>query len=257
MPKKKFDDSKFDSVTPESAYWIGFLAADGCVSTCKGTHRVSLGLQLADEDHLGQFRQFLSSSNSIRLRPDINRCSISVASRHMAERLKAYGVCPRKSKSLKAHYSLVEDRDFWRGIVDGDGHLRVDKKNRIILDVCGAKQCMQQYLTFCKNVYPTNASVRKHCSIFKVTLCSNAAYAVIKRLYQDAITALARKRRIAEHIIANKETLCPGFRKLTSLQAQTIRKEWRPGLLKKMTAQYAVCSATIWNVVNYKTFKRV
>jgi transposase-like protein len=62
------DESVFDTITEESAYWIGFLMADGCI----GSKKPVVSLCLADEDrhHVERFRSFLKSSHKISIDGD-------------------------------------------------------------------------------------------------------------------------------------------------------------------------------------------
>lgn len=54
----------FREVNDENtAYWLGFLAADGCVKEDK--HQLVLGLSQKDKNHVEKFRQFIGSNANI------------------------------------------------------------------------------------------------------------------------------------------------------------------------------------------------
>jgi hypothetical protein len=59
--------SIFESIdTPEKAYWLGFLAADGCVYIAKtGQPKVRLTLAKKDKAHIKKFKNFLGVSHKI------------------------------------------------------------------------------------------------------------------------------------------------------------------------------------------------
>ena len=51
-----FNDNYFEIIdSEEKAYWLGFLLADGCVSTTHG-NRVILQISSKDEEHLKKFK---------------------------------------------------------------------------------------------------------------------------------------------------------------------------------------------------------
>jgi DNA-binding transcriptional regulator WhiA len=60
------NEAVFDTITEESAYWLGFLMADGSINTGKtGNPRIALTLAERDREHLVKFRKFLNCSNQI------------------------------------------------------------------------------------------------------------------------------------------------------------------------------------------------
>ena len=60
------DETAFDVVTPESAYWVGFLMATGSI-TRAGTRSPAIAVTTADEDraHLERFRSFVKAMEPI------------------------------------------------------------------------------------------------------------------------------------------------------------------------------------------------
>src|SRR5690348_15514045 len=59
----------FDELTPEAAYWIGFLFADGSVGISGQSGRVSVRVSERDKDHLVKLRTFLGSTHKIGTAP--------------------------------------------------------------------------------------------------------------------------------------------------------------------------------------------
>ncbi len=123
MSRRKFvDEHVFDVVdTPEKAYWLGFLLADGCVTAHYGTPVLSLGLGNRDAEHVERFRAFVRSEKKLDRAVG---CKLAFRSPHTAARLKGLGMEPRKSCRERAAAELIDNRDFWRGVVDGDGWLK-------------------------------------------------------------------------------------------------------------------------------------
>ena len=59
---KIFDETVFDEITEESAYWMGFLMADGNIYLPKGKRnpRITLVLSEKDKEHIVKFKFFLN-----------------------------------------------------------------------------------------------------------------------------------------------------------------------------------------------------
>jgi len=124
------DESVFDAITEPSAYWIGDLMADGNINTGKtGNPRISLTIAARDREHLVKFRKFLNCSNPIQIKiiqvsgivP--KQYTLRFSSKRIAGKLIEFGVTARKSLTAKV-IGLQDNRHFWRGVVDGDGHIK-------------------------------------------------------------------------------------------------------------------------------------
>src|SRR6202453_2288837 len=61
--KDFFDESYFDVIeTPEQAYWLGFITADGCVTD---NYQIVIQLKESDVRHLSKFADCVKSSAPI------------------------------------------------------------------------------------------------------------------------------------------------------------------------------------------------
>lgn len=66
--KTKFNENIFDLIdTEEKAYWLGFIYADGYVSS--SNNQFELSLQGSDVEHLNKFNKFMecSANNKVKL----------------------------------------------------------------------------------------------------------------------------------------------------------------------------------------------
>ncbi len=130
-PLDTCDHSFFDSVDNEvKAYWLGFLAADGCIAN---SHTITVGLAAYDHDHLLRFKAALGSSHLIRtymrgtyagsFENSGPTSRIQLPSKQLTSSLIAHGVLRRKSDCLDWPENLAPDllRHYLRGYFDGDG----------------------------------------------------------------------------------------------------------------------------------------
>ena len=111
----------FAEVTPESAYWLGFLMADGCVTQ----REVILVLHRRDESHIRQFMDFVGCSDRpLRSVNDGQGLRALVSSAALARQLSSFGLRAGHKPRAEAPDVLVSSADFWRGMVDEDGTLK-------------------------------------------------------------------------------------------------------------------------------------
>lgn len=202
--------SAFSNITPDSAYWAGFLMADGFIAN----NKVRLGLSIKDMSHLEKFRVFTGSNAPImekkaygrvatingRVIRDNGSAFITVVSGQITRDLAALGVTKRKTFTARASESMEMNRDFWRGAVDGDGTF-VGSRGKPYLRLLGTEDLMIQFRAFCRSIVKTGINVRPVGNIFSLQMSSGVAYAVLKALYQDATTALDRKADKARIIL--------------------------------------------------------
>jgi len=191
-------------LSEEARYWLGMLMADGTV-----VKRVlSLGLMISDRPHVEKFQRFLQSTHPIYVvdkkdntgRILRSRAAISVGSVALIKALSSLGIVPNKTYTATAPEELEFDRDFWRGIVDGDGMVKI-YRNRIHLKLVGSLFICQQFLKYVKSLGLTKATVRPKGTIFSVQLCGSTSLPVIRDMYRHGAVSLDRKQRTANEIL--------------------------------------------------------
>jgi hypothetical protein len=188
----------FDNLTEESSYWIGFLMADGYVSQTRyGTKSVKLGLSADDRDHILKFKEFLGTTAKVvdyrNPTTGYRSSQLTVYDSHLVSELERYGVVPHKTFIAKAPTCLLKNRDFWRGLFDGDGSITF-RSEYPMLKMCGSESLVNQFLEFAREYAPSCGShVYKKSSIFAVDLAGNYACEVAKALYEDSKIHLERK----------------------------------------------------------------
>jgi len=193
------DESAFDRLTEFSAYWVGFLMADGGIVN----NRVCLSLQTRDKGHLRAFKNFLKSAHPIRKNRGVNTWRIIVSSRALVNRLFVLGVTPRKSFTAKAPKILSNNRHFWRGVIDGDGHISVDCRQRLTLGLTSfSPSLMRQYRLFLASILGGQIAEDG-------TVQSGRALTALDALYGRSKIALARKLALYRELSHSaKKTHC-------------------------------------------------
>jgi len=197
------NDDAFSALTPESSYWIGFLMADGSVD---GKSKMTVSLQLSDADHLEKLKAFLKASYPVRFDSGRNSCTLAVHSKKIVRDLESFGIVPRKSyKDIKAHVDLANNRDFWRGLVDGDGSVLLNSYGKPLNSLVGCRSIVDAFAVFSRQYCLPDegkGSIVARGSIWSYAVTGKSAIEVIKQLYYNSVVALDRKKAAAEEILS-------------------------------------------------------
>lgn len=217
----EFNEAAFDTITEESAYWVGFLMADGFVCQRKRSPHsiecmVGLTLSTRDEDHIRKFLDFLGSDRPIGHASAKNHsgstsdlCHTAILSKRLVEALSRYGVVPNKTYTAKV-FLLEMDRHFWRGVIDGDGCIHTRKNGNPTLNLTGSRPLLTQFRDFvhahapgCKMNLAGDRRMDDRIASFYIT--KRFSVKILELLYGDCTVALERKRRQAEAILADPD----------------------------------------------------
>jgi hypothetical protein len=160
--------------TPEKAYWLGFITADGSIDT-NPSLKLAIGVHSKDKHHLETFRDFIEAN--VPIKESCSRTTpistIRVCRKKIVNDLGKYGVVPNKSKK-----TIVPDipsglySDFIRGCYDGDGSLTVRYPNKLTeKTICAKPQCRwllySGTLAFLESI---QAILVKECGIAKTKI---------------------------------------------------------------------------------------
>lgn len=141
--KYTFNERFFEKIdSEEKAYWLGFLYADGYITSPTPQRNQSFGINLAIEDiaHVEKFKKSLEATYPVNVysnewgsfanAQDIAR--LLIASQKAVNDLKKLGCVEKKTKVLtfpteeQVPHEFIYD--FIRGYIDGDGTIYVDKR---------------------------------------------------------------------------------------------------------------------------------
>ena len=135
-----YDKTYFDIIdSPTKAYWLGFLYADGYVTT---NNRWGVELSLHDYTHIEKLVNELKYNGNIKIRKrnNIQSCSIQINNSHMYDSLVRNGVLMNKTDKLKFPSEIILKNTylnhFIRGFFDGDGTVWCSHRNKEVNFVC-------------------------------------------------------------------------------------------------------------------------
>lgn len=210
--KYNLNENYFDIIdTPNKAYILGLMCADGCNYPPKST--IFISLQESDKELLEKIRNELKSEKPLRIvdcskRNDNgysynNMCTLEMYSAHMCKSLEKIGVV--KNKSLKLEFPNIP-RDlyahFVRGYFDGDGSIYQYVKNENNKHIVLTFTSTENFCKKLKEILETELGI--YCGIYESS-CHNGITKVVslagknstKKLldwmYKDATLYLKRK----------------------------------------------------------------
>ena len=150
----KFNENFFQTInSEESAYWLGFLYADGAISL--KDNNIEISLQSSDVKHLEKFKKSLGFFEDKHIYCDNIRCRFYFRNKKMKEDLIRLGCTPQKSLTLKFPSEDIVPNDylfdFLRGYIDGDGSIMIGQNSKgeyckPRLNILGTKEFLQGLL---------------------------------------------------------------------------------------------------------------
>ncbi len=202
--------SCFEAInSEEKAYWLGFIAADGCIS--KEMNQVKISLKGSDIEHLEKFKAFINTPVNITKR--FINCNnklcevvtIVICNEKICQDLIKLGCTPTKSLTLDIKTELINQefiRDFWRGYVDGDGSIR--KGNCITLSFLSTLEMCTKGLEYFKNFITLDTIKYKYITCLKTRTNNSYSLAIngkkakniLDILYKDSTIYLNRKKEL-------------------------------------------------------------
>lgn len=204
--KYEIDDYYFDNIdTPNKAYILGFLWADGHNNTRKGI--VEMRLQARDKHILDDISKELKSNRPIYfVKRETDRQQdtyrIYITSRRISDSLLSYGMCANKTYVLQWPKNINDELvpHFLRGFTDGDGH--IGKKE---LSWAGTEMMLNQVrnILFSQfgidaKIYDTKTEVIKSLRVCK----RREIIDVLNWMYKDADLMLERKFLTYQELIS-------------------------------------------------------
>lgn len=213
-PTCEVNHAAFDVLTPDVAYWMGFFWADGCVhQDAYGSPALILGLAEKDEAHLMKFRAFLSSTHAITRHKKTATSfggdwfSFRVRSQRLCEVLGTRGFAKKDARIPDD--VLANSRDFWRGVVDGDGSIGVNlnrlREPQPCVQLAGQRIVLETFCSYLRKHALADLTPFSIPGTFKISTFTSEnvrAAPIVRHLYAGATVGLARKMRRASEIIA-------------------------------------------------------
>lgn len=209
--KYKCNYDYFASIdSKEKAYWLGFLAADGCNYQRETNATILLNIHQKDFNHLEKFKKCLESNIPINcviqnsgFSNNTPMCRFAINSKKMSKDLENVGIVPRKSLILKP--PKIQEQfylAFILGYFDGDGSLyKTSQNNNFSFSIEGTKEILE----WIKQVLNLDCKLEQRYNDLKNNYYiriggTNKVYNIIKKLYSESNIYLERKYLIYKEL---------------------------------------------------------
>ena len=200
--RSKFNEHIFDQIdSEEKAYWLGFIFADGYISSSpirkgvKSVYQFELSLGIKDIEHLNKFKRFMDYEKDIIT--DGNRCRFVVTNKYLWTLLNELGCTPNKSLSLTfpdIPQNLV--KHFIRGYFDGDGCISRHVHNTCVtphIELLGTKQMLEHVLLYSGISAKYKHDIRHSEETWSLEWTKDLGIEFINYLYNNCSIYLNRK----------------------------------------------------------------
>lgn len=207
----------FETVTDQNtAYWLGFLAADGCCPH-KQKDQIMIGLAAKDRNHLEKFANFIDYPISLIVDYD-SKCSngnfypsakIMVTSAQIRADLEQYGIIVAKSNQNIDFLSYIPEEyklAFIFGYFDGDGWF-VNAQS-YGFGFCGNELTMKSIALYLQEHYQitfnsVNAYIKSPNTYYFQTQSSEKTLSFIKLYlsFENNCDLLERKKQVAYDLL--------------------------------------------------------
>ena len=219
--KNEINENYFEKIdTPEKAYWLGFIMADGCIYHYKDSDKVQFEIKIKSTDgkHLERFAKSIDFDISKIKYGEAKRkntvckyAKIRTYNKTFCENLIKHGIFDQKSgKEIFPKMPEEFKRDFIRGFIDGDGSIMIDNNSGVYI-YSTSEKIIDEILFFLQS---KNFVMYKRTAVYNTyTMYSlrsskknNNLKNLLEYLYYDNCIALTRKLKRA-NILKNRPSI--------------------------------------------------
>lgn len=205
LAKYKYDENYFELIdTEEKAYWLGFICADGFLSSTR--KHVIIELNKNDFHHLEKFRDCVSGNQQIHFYKQKLGETVRIEfSGNMYYSLTKMGLTSNKSYDLILPTKYIPDnliRHFIRGFFDGDGSIHFDSyKDRYRISFTGLENVLNELKSILKIDVKLSMDKRTKSTYYLVINKEENIKRVLCYMYEDSNIYLDRKYKLYEKAV--------------------------------------------------------
>lgn len=204
--KLKFNISYFDKIdTEKKAYWLGYIAADGCLKNNK------VSIVSKDKSTIIKFKNDLQSEHKLctnnvfdkRTNKTYTNYTISITNILFTKKIQKYINIDKSNHFVIPNINKKYYSSFIAGMFDGDGSISIDHNNKIRISLISTYECLLQIQNILLQENIKKINIHKHSktlNLYKFHLYTNEATKFLKYIYNVKYTEmyLSRKFKIFE-----------------------------------------------------------
>lgn len=195
----------------EKSYILGLLGTDGSLNISGNKGKVTLEVNHKDKDIVEKLFSLIPNSSisertrDTNLKKNYSSCSFVNYRKEFREELISFGF-PLKDKTntISTPSQKYSERDFWRGVIDGDGSVGFTANNFPFVSLVTKSESLKQ--AYCQMLYNNfniekNISRNKRDNVYNIMLNKEDAQKLCDYLYTDASLYLNRKYEKAMEVL--------------------------------------------------------
>jgi len=184
--KYPIEQNSFDNLRGDAKYWIGYIMARGSVKrSSPGSPSVKISALKEDRNHLDKFKEFIKSGLSIYDHKKRGVYEFEFRSGKIVSELEKYGIHDHMGYHQKVK-RLEDDKDFWRGFIDGNGRFEVSIRDNIYLRVNKGGELIRQFKTFAEKILKHSLGEPKlEVKNWSLTIAGTNAVELYEKLWYD------------------------------------------------------------------------
>lgn len=204
------------------SYFLGFLQADGTVMLDSRHGSIRFELSIRDEDILRSIQANLlplyssleSRTRDTNFKDDYTSSILKISNSELCrEVVNVYRIpIGKKSEIIKPIMNIIE-KDYWRGLIDGDGSIGITSANRPFISFTTDSDAMQEaYVELIYKIINRKLLTARNTrdDIYNIILFDEDAQKLVEYLYKDSSISISRKY---ENYLKVKEWERPSNRK--------------------------------------------
>lgn len=199
---RNLDDNYFSDKSLQSAYWAGFLAADGCISTMP-RYSIRLSLSNKDEERVLAFAKDCGYDGPVCERDsgDMRVVHICAAYKWHDDLKELYNIEPCKARRQPPNVTGDMALAYSIGYIDGDGCWAYQNKSKgyKMLVVVGPKPIVEwlQSVWVQVGIEIGKLSITFKRGTYRLAICGSKADLLAEKLGKIEVHKLERKWRVA------------------------------------------------------------
>lgn len=211
--KYNIDENYFKTITANTAYILGFLSADGYINN--DLHFVRIALQESDKEFLELIKNELKYEGEIKSvkrkvrSKEYDVCVLTIYNKTIVKDLNNFNLISNKSLIFHVPYDKIPKVywiDYIRGIFDGDGSVKIRKKQEshnthILIEFSsGSKKCIEDLSYMLHELGINKFSIRESKtssgnSFYEITISTLPSKELYDLMYyNDNLICLKRKK---------------------------------------------------------------
>lgn len=207
LKKYSYNENFFQDINNENkAYWLGFIAADGCINK---TNNLEIGLAIKDCHHLEKFIQDIEGDLAMLKLTD-SKARVFVCSVKLIKDLERCGIEKNKTFSFSSIPKIKDELipHFLRGYFDGDGSISTNGKNRNgskkwALNLIATNDFIEEWQQYFEKLGITRVSIQEKGDMRVWNKAGiNQITIILNHLYKNSNIYLSRKFEKANEIFA-------------------------------------------------------